>query len=216
MPKRPLTDEDRARETARRERAWNKQAPRYDKQIGWCERKFLGTSHRPWACAQAEGKVLEVAVGTGLNIPHYPQGVELTGVDISPEMLAIARQRAAENGREVDLRQGDAHNLPFEDASFDTVLCTFSLCNIPDEGRAVAEMKRVLRPGGKLLLVDHVRSTKKVFFWLQRAVEPISVMIDGDHQTRRPLEHVRAEGFDVIDTQRFKAGVVERVVARRP
>lgn len=109
---------------------------------------MFGRSHRPWACQKATGKTLEVAIGTALNLPHYPDDLELTGIDLSLEMLEFARERAAELGRMVDLREADAHRLPFENGSFDTAVCTYSLCNIPDPQRTVNEMKRVLKPGG--------------------------------------------------------------------
>ncbi len=91
---------------------------------------LLGDS-RSWVCGQARGDTLEVAVGTGLNLPFYPAGVELTGIDFSPAMLGVAQTRARQLGRTVDLRQADAHALPFPDALFDTVVCTFALCAIP-------------------------------------------------------------------------------------
>ncbi len=153
-----LTDDERKTQNARRRRAWDKQAASYDKRIGWFERRMFGEEHRPWAARRARGDVLEVAVGTGLNLPFYAPDVRLTGIDISPSMLDLARQRAADLGRAVDLREGDAHALAFPGASFDTVVCTLSLCNIPDPDRAIAEMKRVLRQDGRLVLVDHIRS----------------------------------------------------------
>ena len=206
----------RLEETERRRRAWNKQAPRYDRQIGFVERRLFGEEHRSWVCSRAAGDVLEVAVGTGLNLPLYPGGVRLTAIELSPEMLAIARQRAADLGAQIDLREGDAHDLPFPDASFDSVVCTYSLCNIPDEGVAIAEMKRVLRPGGRLLLLDHIRSSVTPVYWVQRAVEVLTIRIDGDRMTRRPLLHVEAAGFDVIARDRVKWGIVERLVAVKP
>ena len=126
-------------------RYWDQTSPSYDKQMRFYERVLLGDS-RSWVCGQAIGDALEVAVGTGLNLPFYPAGVELTGIDFSPAMLGVARTRARQLGRIVDLRQADAHALPFPDAFFDTVVCTFALCAIPDERRAVGEMIRVLRP----------------------------------------------------------------------
>lgn len=215
-PARPLGEADLDRENDRRRKAWDEQASGYDRRIGFFERHLFGSHHRSLVCSQAEGEVLEVAVGTGLNLPLYPEGVTLTAIDLSPEMLAIARTRAAEQDRDVVLREGDAHNLPFADGSFDSVVCTYSLCNIPDEARAIAEMKRVLRPGGKLLLLDHIRSSVAPVYWVQRAIELLSLRIDGDHMTRRPLEHVRAHGFEIVSRDRSRWGVVERVVAIRP
>jgi SAM-dependent methyltransferase len=209
-----LSADDRAEQTAHRRRAWDKQAPAYDRQIGWVERHLFGPNQRGWACGQAEGRVLEVAIGTGLNLPSYPPGVDLTGIELSPQMLQIARRRADEVGVAADLREGDAHDLPFPDDAFDSVVCTYSLCNIPDPRRAIAEMDRVLRPGGRLILVDHVRSESRPMFWLQKAIEVITIRLDGDRMTRRPSDDVRAQGLEISHQERFgRGGMVERVVA---
>jgi ubiquinone/menaquinone biosynthesis C-methylase UbiE len=202
-------------QTERLKRHWEKEAPTYDRRMDFFERVLFGDS-RDWVCSRASGKVLEVAVGTGRNFPFYAQGVRLTGIDLSPPMLEIARKRADELGVDADLREGDAQQLPFPEASFDTVVCTLSLCNIPDDRRAIAEMKRVLRPGGTLLLLDHVRASSKVWLAMQRVLQPLSWRFSRDHLLRRPLEHVLAEGFEVEQRERSKAGIVERLSARRP
>jgi ubiquinone/menaquinone biosynthesis C-methylase UbiE len=138
----------------RRRRYWDRQARGYDRKLARAERSLLAGG-RAWVCGQASGDVLEVAIGTGRNLPFYPPDVRLTGIDLSPGMLARAGQRAEELGRAVDLRVGDAQALELPDVSFDTVVCTLSLCCVPDDRAAVAELCRVLRPGG-LLLLDHV------------------------------------------------------------
>src|SRR6266498_185396 len=122
--------------TARQRRAWDKGAPSYDRQIAFFEKIWFGGG-REWLGERAHGRVLEVAIGTGLNLPHYPADATVTGVELSPAMLAITRQRAANLGRDVDLREGDAEHLPFGDASFDTVVCALSLCTIPDPAAAI-------------------------------------------------------------------------------
>ncbi|GAB3165931.1 class I SAM-dependent methyltransferase [Amycolatopsis stemonae] len=195
-------------------RYWDRKSATYDREMGVWDRRLFGDS-RAWACGQASGDVLEVAVGTGLNLPCYPGGVTLTGLDLSAGMLELARERARALGREVTLRQGSAHDLPFEPASFDTVVCTFGLCAIPDPATAVAEMARVLRPAGRLILVDHVASSVWPVRGMQWLVELASVPLAGEHFRRRPLKLVEALGLPVEQRERFKAGLVERLVARQ-
>jgi ubiquinone/menaquinone biosynthesis C-methylase UbiE len=199
----------------RRTAYWDKQAARYDRAMNFWDRHLFGDS-RPWACGRAAGDVLEVAIGTGRNLPYFPDGVRLTGVDWSPAMLGIARDRAAALGRVADLRQGDAQALDFPDSSFDTVLCAFGLCAIPDDRRAVTEMARVLRPGGRLLLADHVAAKGPALRAAQWLYERISVPLAGEYFRRRPIVHVRELGFDIEESERIKLGVVERVCARKP
>lgn len=202
-------------ETAKARRVWDTFAPRYDSTMRFFERvQFSGG--REWVCSRAHGNVLEVAIGTGLNLPLYPPGVRLTGVDLSPEMLALACQRAEELGQDVELREGDAESLPCDDASFDTAVCTLSLCAIPDDRAAIREMWRVLRPGGRLLLLDHVGSHWRLVWGAQRLFELFTVRAAGEHQTRRPLPVVEAAGFVVDESERLKAGTVERVAATKP
>jgi len=201
--------------TARWHRYWDKKSRNYDKEMKFFDRHLFGDS-RTWACGQANGKVLEVAIGTGLNLEAYPQDITLTGIDWSGAMLDIARSRATEVGRTATLQQADAHELPFDDTSFDTVVCTFGLCAIPDDTQAISEMTRVLRPGGRLILVDHIESSSRVARGVQRFLEIFTVPLGGEHFLRRPLNQVRASGLDVEQVQRFKLGLVERLVARKP
>lgn len=134
----------------------------------------------------------------------------------TPEMLKIARQRAAKLEQTVHLREADAHDLPFGDERFDTVVCTYSLCNIPDPALAVSEMRRVLRRGGSLILVDHIRSTSAPVLWFQKLIEFFSKRLEGGHMTRRPAEQVENSGLEIVERQRLgPRGVVERVVASK-
>jgi ubiquinone/menaquinone biosynthesis C-methylase UbiE len=196
-------------------RYWDKHSASYDKQMQFLDRVLFGGS-RTWVCSQVTGDTLEVAIGSGLNLPLYPPGIRLTGIDLSPAMLGLARQRAEEIGRAVDLREADAHALPFPDACFSTVVCTFSLCAIPDERRAVSEMNRVLRPGGLLLLADHIAGATRPVRAIQRILEVVTVPLQGEHFLRRPLRHVQAEGLEIEQRERFKLGLTERLAARKP
>ena len=209
-----LTREERERGNEFQRDAYRTEAPRYDRSMGIAERWLFGSEHRAWACSQATGATLEVAIGTGLNLPEYPPDATLTGIDLSSEMLELARQRAADLGRLVELRQGDAQELPFPDVTFDRVVCTYSLCSVPDEVRAIAEMDRVLRPGGLLILVDHIRSSVPPVLWIQRLLE-LSPKRTERELTRRPLLDVRAAGLEVLRSDRSRLGMVERLVARK-
>ncbi|OKI62334.1 class I SAM-dependent methyltransferase [Micromonospora sp. CB01531] len=200
---------------AKQRRVWDSAAPSYDRQIVLLERIQFGGG-REWLGARARGRVLEVAIGTGRNLPHYPADATLTGIELSPAMLGIARQRAADLGRSVDLHEGDAERLPFDDASFDTVVCALSLCAIPHPVKAIGEMKRVLVPGGRLLLLDHIGSTWPPIYAAQWLLERVTIRAAGEHFTRRQLPLVRAAGFEIVETERLKAGTVERVHAVKP
>jgi ubiquinone/menaquinone biosynthesis C-methylase UbiE len=216
-PQGPSTESDRdsGAETERVRRSQDRNASHYDRQISFFER-VLFTNGRQWVCAQAHGRVLELAVGTARNLPHYPSDVTLTGVELSPEMLAIGRRRATELAHPADLRLGDAQALEFPDDSFDTVVCTLGLCTIPDPGRAVAEAWRVLRPAGQILLLEHVRSPLLPIRVLQRLLDPLSIRFAADHLTREPLDYLSAAGFQIERLERSKWGIVERIRACKP
>jgi ubiquinone/menaquinone biosynthesis C-methylase UbiE len=202
-------------ETERVRRIMDKEAPRYDRQMNFFDR-VLFTGGREWICSGAEGDVLEIAIGSGRNLPVYPSGTRLTGIEFSPEMLMLAKQRAAEIGAEVDLRLGDAQELEFDDESFDTVLCCLALCTIPDPGTAAREAYRVLRPGGMFRALEHVRSPVSLVRGIQRVLDPLSVRFAADHLVREPLDYLHAAGFEIEHLERSKWGIVERVVARKP
>src|SRR5215204_3846521 len=185
---------DSASETERVRRLMDKGAPRYDRQMNFFDR-VLFAGGREWACSQADGEVLEIAVGSGRNLAFYPEGASLTAIEFSEEMLELARRRAAELGRDVDLRLGDAQELDFPDESFDTVVCTLGLCTIPDPGKAIGEAHRVLRPEGKLILLEHVRSPSLPVRTIERVLDPLSVRFQADHLTREPLDYLEPQGF---------------------
>jgi ubiquinone/menaquinone biosynthesis C-methylase UbiE len=201
-------------ETERVRRHFERTASRYDRSIRGCERWLAGDS-RSWVCERACGEVLEIAVGTGRNFSLYQAGVRLTGVDVSPAMLAIAESRAKSLGLDVDLRLGDAQALDFTDERFDTVVCTLSLCTIADDRRAVAECRRVLRPLGRLVLLEHVRSPFRLVRWMERLLDPLAVRFQADHLLRDPLDYLEVEGYVVEQCERSKWGIMERLVARK-
>jgi ubiquinone/menaquinone biosynthesis C-methylase UbiE len=204
----PDTDTERVRHI------YDDAAGRYDRSMGLAEALFFGRG-RAWVCSRARGDVLEVAVGTGRNLPLYPPEVRLTGIELSPAMLALAQARARTLGHTADLRAGDAQALDFPDNSFDTVVFTVALCTIPDDRRAVAEAIRVLRPGGRLLWLEHVRSPVLPVRALQRVLEPFCVRTQADHLLREPLDHLSGTSMEVERVERSRLGVVERLCARK-
>jgi ubiquinone/menaquinone biosynthesis C-methylase UbiE len=201
--------------TAKQKRVWDESAPSYDKQIAFFERFWIPGA-REWLGQRLHDRVLEVAIGTGRNLPHYPPGTTITGIELSPAMLTIAKERAADLGLGADLFEGDAEHLPFNDASFDTVVCALSLCTIPHPAAAIAEMHRVLVPGGTLVLVDHIGSSWPPIRAAQWAMEQFTKRAAGEYFTRRQLPLVKAAGFQIVETERLKAGTVERIHARKP
>jgi ubiquinone/menaquinone biosynthesis C-methylase UbiE len=174
----------------------------YDFFGGRMEKHFA--EHRRKALAHARGRVLEIGGGTGFNIPHYPNDVEeLVVTEPAPGMLERARRRAMNTDLPVTVRQASAEALPFEDSSFDTVVSTLVLCSVDDVDRALAEIHRVLRRGGQLLFVEHVRwEDPRRAKWQDRLERPWMVVADGCHPNRATLEHIEAGQFDVFDVER--------------
>jgi ubiquinone/menaquinone biosynthesis C-methylase UbiE len=201
-------------ETERVREIFDATAAQYDKGMAFTEKLLFGDG-RAWACSHAHGRVLELAIGTGLNLPFYPADIELTGIEISPAMLEIARRRAKNLGRKVELVVGDAQALPFPNQSFDTVICTIALCSIPDERQAVAEAWRVLHPGGRFVALEHVRSPNFIIRGLERLLESYTVRTQADHLLREPVETIQEIGFNIEYLKRQKLGIVEQLIARK-
>ncbi len=150
---------------------------------------------------EARGRVLEVGVGTGLNLDLYGDVTELIAVDPDPHMLARARPRAAALPFPATLHQTGAERLPCDDASIDTAVATFVLCTIPDPMAALREIRRVLRPGGRLLFVEHARSPQATLATVQDALTPLWKRIGGGCHLNRPaVDLVRASGLR-LETQ---------------
>ena len=159
------------------------------------------------------GSVLEVAVGTGKNLPFYPRGCRIIAVDLSREMLNVARRRAATLCMDISFLVGDAEALPFSGHSFDTVVSSLSTCTFPEPVIALQEMARVCRTGGKILLLEHGRSDRE---WLgrfqDRRADRIAKQL-GCHWNREPLDLVRQSGLDVTEAQRSFVGIFHTIEA---
>ena len=146
---------------------------------------------RPQLWSQVQGpNVLEVGVGTGKNMPFYPQIIEVTGIDLTPGMLARARERARTLKLKVNLEQGDVQDMAFSDAVFDSVVATFVFCSVPNPRLGLNEVARVLKPGGRLLLLEHVRSVNSLVGTLMDVMNPVVVRMIGANINRRTVETI--------------------------
>ena len=155
--------------------------------------------------AGAGGRVLEVGAGTGLNVELYPDEVEeLVLVEPDEGMAHRLRRRVSESGRPATVVSAAAESLPFEDASFDTVVATLVLCSVEDLDRSLAELRRVLKPGGQLLFAEHVLSDDpKLARWQDRLDRPWWGLISmGCHCNRRTLEAIEEAPFQVNEVER--------------
>lgn len=174
---------------------------------------------RPWRqglLARAEGRVLEVGVGTGKNFPYYPPGVTITGIDIAERMLATARKKAARQGRAVDLILADVQDLPFPDDTFDSAVSTFVFCSVPNPVGGLREVHRVVRPEGQILLLEHMRDRRTEAGVVMRFLSRFAGELLGPEiQNRMSLGNVRQAGLRIerVDCLQ-KEEKVESIVAR--
>jgi ubiquinone/menaquinone biosynthesis C-methylase UbiE len=182
----------------------------YDAPMEW-----MGTRRRRRRLvAQLEGRVLEAGVGTGKNIPYYPEDVEVTGIDVSAKMLARAERRARVLGREVSFELADVTDLPYPDGSFDTTVATTVFCSVADPVAGLRELGRVTKPNGRILLLEHVRPRNRVGGLFADVASILTRRIFGFNANRRTEENVRAAGLVVTDVKR--EGIWRTIVAVPP
>lgn len=188
----------------------------YDLMETIAERYYTPWREQLWSKVIGES-VLEVGVGTGKNMPYYPVGVQVTGIDLTPGMLGQARRKAKtfDFGSRVVLQLGDAQALEFPDDSFDTALATFVFCSVPNPVLDLCEMKRVVRPGGKMLLLEHMRSPNEIFGTLMDLLNPLVVRMMGANINRRTEENIRKAGLEIELIQDLAMdGIFKLIVAR--
>lgn len=185
----------------------------YDFRMAFFEFLFL-RKLRSQLLSHASQRVLEVGIGTGWNLRHYPETCEITGIDYTAEMLEKARQRAKKLQRNVLLKQGDAQRLPFKKESFDTVVDTFCLCTYPNPLKVLQEMKRVCKKGGQILLFEHGKSNNHAIERLQRWLEEPYYRSIGCHLLREHEALMRKTGLEIIESKRRFFGVFYVIRAR--
>jgi len=195
---------------------YDRMASHYDRDLerGLSRRLIRGA--RPRVGQAVRGRLLEVGIGTGLSLEYYPPEVQVTGIDLSPEMLKRASQRAQRLGRPVDLRVMDAQALDFADDGFDSVAFNLCLCSIPHPERALAEAVRVAASGAPMVFLEHVRSHWRAVGLVQDLINPLTVWLQADHFNRRTEALIRAQGITVTSADRWALGVMTLITGRAP
>jgi len=194
--------------------AYDEIADQYEKKT-WFDQHILGVARlRKKLLSKATGTILDVACGTGQNLPLFAPNSKITAVDLSPKMLELARQNAIEYGLNVNLAVMDAENLEFADGSFDTVVSTLSTCTFPNPVKALQEINRVCRPDGLILLLEHGHSNVR---WLARFQDRNEYQHYQDHTGCRwnqdPLGLVQSAGLKVLRSKRSVLGVFHSIDA---
>ena len=210
-----MTASDQAtRQTAATRARYNRIAPIYDALEAFTERAAFDAWRRELWAAVPAGRVLEVGVGTGKNLPYYPAGAQVTAIDLSERMLERARRRAADLGTQVDLRLMDAQRLEFTDGAFDAAVATFVFCSVPDPLLGLRELGRVVRPGGDIWLLEHMRVDRPVIGRLMDLFNPLVVRVMGANINRRTVENVRRAGLTVVEVEHLRGELVRLIHAR--
>jgi len=204
---------DKATELAKRQ--YNRIAPLYDLMEALIERsRYSKWRELLWSKVE-DINVLEVGVGTGKNFPYYPEAAEITAVDFSDKMLKHAKDRASKQKVKVRLQQMDVQNLQFEDDTFDTVVASFVFCSMPNPVRGLMEVERVCKPGGKVVLLEHVLSANRIVAWLMNLANPLVVRITGANINRRTVGNVSKSDLVVEQVTDLRAGIFKLIEARK-
>jgi len=207
-----MSTENKATEIAKRR--YDRIASLYDLMEGLIERSRYN-KWRELLWSKAEGThILEVGVGTGKNFTFYPADAEITAIDFSEKMLKRAKYRASKQKVKVRLQQMDAQHLEFEANTFDTVVASFVFCSVPDPVRGLMEIEGVCKPGGKIVLLEHVLSANRVLGWLMNLANPLVVRIVGANINRRTEENVIKSGLVIEQVINLGVGIFKLIEAR--
>ncbi len=156
---------------------------------------------------------LEVGIGTGKNLAYYPEDVRITAIDLSPRMLARARRKVAKSHLNVDLQEMDVQRLDFADHSFDTVFATFVFCSVPDPVMGLRELRRVCKPEGRLLLLEHMRPHHPVLGFIFDVFNPMIVRMMGANINRQTINNIRQAGWKIHKEENLSSDIVKWIEA---
>jgi len=209
-----VSTEGKATEIAKRR--YDRIAPLYYYLIDGLIEGSRSSKWRELLWSEVEGThILEVGVGTGKNFPFYPPDEEITAIDFSEKMLELAKDRAGKQKVKVSLQKMDVQNLEFEDNTFDTVIASFTFCSVPDPVRGLMEVERVCKPGGKVVLLEHVLSANRILGRLMNLANPLLVRMLGENINRRTVENVAKSGLAVEQVTDLGAGILKLIEARK-
>jgi len=187
----------------------------YDLMESMSEMRYYPWRKQLWNLIQGT-EILEVGVGTGKNMPFYPVGVKLTAIDLTPGMLERARKRAADLRLHVALKIGDVQALEFLDSSFDAIAATYVFCSVANPVMGLKELGRVLKPDGKIYLLEHMRIQSEPFGKLMDAINPLVVRMMGANINRRTLDNIQTAGLKIESIQDLAmGGMFKMIVARK-
>jgi ubiquinone/menaquinone biosynthesis C-methylase UbiE len=195
------------------QKKWNFSATFYDLLAWGPERRWAPRKRELFSNMQ--GKVLFVAVGTGQDIPFFPPGRTIIGIDISPRMLARARERAAQYPGSLELRVMDVHALELPDHSFDQVVTSCTFCSVPDPVAGLMALRRVLKPGGELYMFEHTGSRVFPFNRMLDVMTPVWKPI-GPEMNRNTVANVEKAGFEIRQVSNVYLDVVKTIIATSP
>lgn len=176
---------------------------------------FFFRKWRKEALSGLSGRVLEIGVGSGRNLEHYPAGCSVTGIDSSEGMLENARQKT-KGMKNINLFLMDAEHLEFPDNSFDYIIATFVLCTIPDPVIALKEMRRVLKPSGELIALEHMHSSNPVISLFEHMIDPFLFFLLGDHTTRHTVKNIQEAGFTILEAKKLAFKDIFRKIRAKP
>ncbi|HLR59322.1 MAG TPA: methyltransferase domain-containing protein [Pseudogracilibacillus sp.] len=176
---------------------------------------MIRSSWRKELLRKVEGNILEVGVGTGSNFAYYPLNANVTGIDFSPKMLEQAAKKLAQSKADINLKEMDAQAMDFADNTFDYVVTSCVFCSVPDPIKGLKEIRRVVKPGGTIVMLEHMRSNNGFIGRVLDIINPLTVRLTGANVNRKTIRNIESAGLKVV-SQRFLMTSIMRELVITP